>query len=93
MRAIRFVLPGTLREFAGGATEVRVETEAVTVREALAALWLAYPGLRDRIADNQGVVRPHVSVFVGEENIRFLAGLDTPVGGETIAILPAVSGG
>ncbi|MCL4236217.1 MAG: MoaD/ThiS family protein [Deltaproteobacteria bacterium] len=93
MTALRFVLPGTLREFTGGATEVRVETQAATVREALAALWRAYPGLRDRIADNQGAVRPHVSVFVGEENIRFLAGLDTPISGETITILPAVSGG
>ncbi len=90
---LRFVLPGTLRELAGGSTQVRVEAEAATVREALAALWRAYPGLRDRIADNQGSVRPHISVFVGEENIRFLAGLDTKISGETIAILPAVSGG
>jgi molybdopterin converting factor small subunit len=64
------------------------------VGAALDALWTLHPGVRDRIVTEQGEVRQHVNVFVGNESIRFTGGLDTavPDGGE-ISIVPAVSGG
>ena len=49
---------------------------------------------RDRVVTEQGELRPHINVFVGEESIRSARGFDTPVPPECeIAILPAVSGG
>jgi len=49
------------------------------VRDALGELWRLYPGLRDRIVDEQGEVRQHVNIFVGGDAIRFTDGLATPV--------------
>jgi molybdopterin synthase sulfur carrier subunit len=64
------------------------------VAEALAALWQAYPGLRDRVLTEQGEVRQHVNIFVAEENIRDHDGLAVVVkNGAVITIVPAVSGG
>jgi molybdopterin converting factor small subunit len=52
------------------------------------------PGLRDRIVDEQGQVRPHINIFVGEDAIRFADGLATNVPADAeILIVPAVSGG
>lgn len=91
--SIAFLIPGYLRQYTDGAS--RVETEpASTVGEALDLLWAAQPGVRDRVVDEQGQVRPHVNVFVGAESIRFTGGLNTPVpDGSEIWIVPAVSGG
>jgi len=73
---------------------VEIEVSGSTVAEALAGLWRAYPGLRDRILTEQGEVRQHVNVFVGEEDIRYCGGLSAPIkSGSSITIVPAVSGG
>ena len=67
---------------------------AVTAGQVLAALRACYPGVHDAALDERGAVRPHVNVFVGADNIRFAAGLATPVpAGAEVWILPAVSGG
>ena len=87
-------LPGALRPFARGREVVTLEERCATVGEALARLERQWPGVRDRILDEQGTLRPHVAVFVGEENIRHRGGLGAPLAeGSTIVILPAVSGG
>lgn len=92
--AIVFHIPGYLRPFTGGASRVEVEGSPATAREALGALWRAYPGVRDRVVTEEGDVRQHVNVFVGDESIRFTGGLDTPMGAHSeISIVPAVSGG
>ena len=92
--SVTVALAGSLREHAGGAAEVRLEGVPRTVGEALAALFVAHPALRDRVAGETGQVRRHVNVFVGSESIRHTGGLDTPVpDGAEITILPAVSGG
>ncbi len=87
-------IPGFLRTFTGGESRVRLDTAPPTAGAALEALWSLHPGVRDRVVDEQGIVRQHVNVFVGDESIRFTGGLATPVpeGGE-ISIVPAVSGG
>ena len=73
---------------------MRVDANPRTAGGALEALWTLYPELRLRIVTEQGVVRPHVNVFVGTDNIRDLDGLSTPVAdGAEIAVIPAVSGG
>ncbi|MFI5697957.1 MoaD/ThiS family protein [Kribbella sp. NPDC051586] len=87
MIAVR--LPTVLRPFAGGAE--RVEVEAGTVAEAFAAL---DPPLRRRLTDEQGGVRRHVNIYLRDDNIRDLEGLDTPLtDGDELLILPSVAGG
>lgn len=92
--AIAFHLSGALRSFAGGRERVEVDASPATLSDAFEALWTMYPGLRDRIATEQGEIRQHVSVFVGREDIRYTGGLATPLlEGAEISIFPALSGG
>lgn len=82
-------IPTPLRGFTGGADEVRVE--AGDVRGALAAL---APGLRERVLDASGALRPFVNVYVGPDDVRTLDGLATPLAdGAVLSIVPAVAGG
>jgi MoaD family protein len=91
---VSYYIPAFLRPFTDGETRVEIETPAATVDEALRALWKRYPGVRDRVVNEQGEVRQHVNVFLGEESIRYSGGLETPMrAGKEIAIVPAVSGG
>ncbi len=85
-------IPTQLRPLAGGSSEISVE--ATTVAEALKALDSAHPGFQDRLFDEKGILRRFVNVFVADEDIRFLSGVDSPVpSGTTISIVPAVAGG
>jgi sulfur-carrier protein len=85
-------LPSQLRTLVGGAGEVPVE--ATTVREAILAVDASYPGLASRVLDDQGGLRRFVNVFVADEDVRFLDGLDTTLEpGQTISLIPAVAGG
>ena len=85
-------LPSQLRSLVGGVGEVSVE--ATTVREAIRAVDVAYPGLATRVLDDQGGLRRFVNVFVADEDVRFLNGLDTVVEpGQTVSLVPAVAGG
>ena len=92
--AILFHVPTYLQTFTGSRGNVSVNTEGRNVSDALAALWKAYPGLRDRVLTEQNEVRQHLNIFVGADNIRDLAGLATEVAnGCEITIVPNVSGG
>jgi sulfur-carrier protein len=85
-------IPTQLRELSGGASEL--ELEGATVAEVLKALEAAHPGFAERLHDESGELRRFVNVFVADEDIRFLQGLDTPVtDGQTVSIVPAVAGG
>jgi len=85
-------IPAQLRTLTGGAGEVAVE--GATVEEALKALDAAHPGFAERIFDEAGQIRRFVNVFLADEDVRFLEGLNTPVAdGQTISIVPAVAGG
>ena len=89
---VRVRIPTTLRPLAGGSSEV--EVAGATVGEVLASLDAAHPGFNDRLLDDEGGLRRFVNVFVADDDVRFLQGLDTPVPeGETVAIIPAVAGG
>ena len=85
-------IPTTLRSLTGGNAEVKVE--GATVGEVLGNLDGAHPGFKDRLLDDAGGLRRFVNVFVADDDVRYLQGLDTPVpDGETVAIIPAVAGG
>jgi molybdopterin converting factor small subunit len=91
---VSFRIPTYLAAFAEGQNVLRVEGSPATVQTALESLWQTHPALRDRIVDEQGEVRQHINIFVGEEAIRFADGLETKVpDGTEILIVPAVSGG
>jgi molybdopterin converting factor small subunit len=85
-------IPTQLRELSGGAPEVRVEGR--TVQDVLAALDEAHPGFAERLHDGDGGLRRFVNVFVADEDIRFLDGLQTAVADDqVVSIVPAVAGG
>jgi sulfur-carrier protein len=85
-------IPTILRSFTGGAAEVTAE--AGTLREVLAGLDAAYPGLGGRILDEAGKLRRFVNVYVGDEDVRLGQGLDTVVpAGTQVSVIPAVAGG
>lgn len=86
------LVPAALGDWSGGRRELTVE--GATVGAVLDSLAATMPALERRVRDEQGEVRRHVQVFVGETNIRDASGLDTPVPeGARMAIVPAVSGG
>ena len=90
--AVTVRLYGAYSGFAGGAREAKVSGQ--TLRAALDALVEAHPSLRERIRDEHGRLREHLSVYVNKDDIRSLAGDDTPVReGDVILLIPAVSGG
>ncbi|GBD29536.1 Sulfite reductase [ferredoxin] [bacterium HR32] len=85
-------IPGMFLPFTGGAD--RLEVEARTVREALEVLRRRYPRLVEQILTLEGQVHASVNLFVAEEDIRGLQGLDTSLApGQELTILPALSGG
>lgn len=87
-------IPGALREFTAGRAKVEITFSRGTVADVLSALWSLYPGVRDRVVNEQGQIRQHVNIFIGNENIRYSGGLASPVSeGAEISIVPAVSGG
>jgi sulfur-carrier protein len=92
--AVSIRIPTYLAAFAGGQNLVAIDESPATVREALESLLKVYPALRDRILDEQGEVRQHINIYVGDEAIRFADGLATKVSeASEILIVPAVSGG
>ena len=87
-------LASYLRPLAGDRSAVSLTGDFARVVDVLAALYARHPGVRLRVWDETGRLRQHVNVFVGQENVRDAAGLDTPVAdGAEVSILPAVSGG
>src|SRR5262249_27457253 len=89
--AVTVRIPTYLAAFAGGLNLVAIDGSPATVREALESLLRIHPALRDRILDEQGEVRQHINIFVGEEAIRFADGLATKVPESSeILIVPAV---
>ena len=85
-------IPTQLRTLTGGAGEIQAEGE--TVGSVLKALDAAHPGMGERIFDDSGKLRRFVNVFVADEDVRFLDGLDTVLtAGQTVSIIPAVAGG
>lgn len=90
--AVTVRIPTTMRPISGGASSV--EVEGATLREVLAALEAAHPGFADRLFDAAGDLHKFVNVFVSDDDVRYLQGLDTPVkAGDTVSLIPAVAGG
>ena len=90
--SVTFHVLGSLRAYCAGAAQVSLS--APTVKAALEELERTQAELYRNICDETGAVRKHLNVFVNADNVRDLAGLDTPLApGDVLTILPAVSGG
>lgn len=89
---VKVRIPTPLRKLTNN--EELVEVNAKSVRDAIAELQSRFPGIKERLLDNDGSVRRFVNVYVNEEDIRFLQNQETPVkGGDEISIIPAIAGG
>ena len=85
-------IPTILRSYTGGANEV--SAEGSTLAEVLESLEANYPGIRARVLDDAGALRRFVNVYVGDDDVRFIGGLDAVVpDGARVSIIPAVAGG
>ena len=90
--AVTLRIPTPLRTFTGGADEIKVE--GATVGAAIAALEAAHPGIRERVLSEEGKVLRFVNIFLNDDDIRFLDGLESPVkDGDSISVVPAIAGG
>jgi len=89
--AIEVRIPTILRQYTDGAKAV--EGSGATLAELIDDLDARHPGLRDRLVE-QGGLRRFVNVYLNDEDVRFLGGLETPVAeGDAVTVLPAVAGG
>jgi sulfur-carrier protein len=85
-------IPPVLRAETGGAAEV--STDGATVGDVLRALADEHPGTRPQLFADGGDLNRYVNVYLNDEDVRVLDGLDTPVSGsDTVVILPAMAGG
>ena len=89
---VKVRIPSPLRSLTEG--EGEVVAEGANVRALIAELEAKYPGIQERLCDENGDVRRFVNIFVGQEDIRFLSGLDTLIEeGAEVSIIPAIAGG
>lgn len=85
-------IPSPLRPYTDGQSEVTVE--ATTVGEALAALTDRYANLRPHIYNSEGQLRTFVNLFLNDEDVRQLQGMDTPLkANDRLILIPSIAGG
>jgi sulfur-carrier protein len=81
-----------LRPTVGG--ERVVAAEGSTLRELIANVDQRHPGFAGQLIEPDGTQRRFVNIYVNDEDVRYLQGLDTPVAeGDVVSVLPAVAGG
>jgi sulfur-carrier protein len=94
---MRVHIPSALRKWSGGRDVVELKMASagpITAAEVIETVAGEFPGLRDRVLDEQGQLRRHVNIFIDGENARSLGGLLAPVAVDSeIWIHPALSGG
>lgn len=90
--AVKVRVPVPLQSLTQGKQEVQVN--GATLRELLVDLESHFPGMRERLYNEQGGLRRFVNVYLNDEDVRFLQGEETPVSeGDEVSIIPAIAGG
>jgi molybdopterin converting factor small subunit len=85
-------IPTPLRPYADGQTEVTVT--GGNVGAALKDLVAQYPELKKHLFNDAEELRPFVNLFLGDEDVRYLEGVDTPLkAGDKLMIIPSIAGG
>lgn len=92
MATVKVRIPTPLQKITGDKGEVEASGE--TVKEMIDTLEQSYPGLKERLYDEEGKLRRFINIYVNEEDIRFLDGENTKLGdGDDVSIIPAIAGG
>ncbi|WP_322802158.1 MoaD/ThiS family protein [Thermoflexus sp.] len=90
--AVQILIPTPLRVYTRG--EKVVTVEAGTVGEALRALTERFPELQRHLFNEEGRLRSFVNLYLGDEDVRYLQGEETPISdGQTLSIVPSIAGG
>jgi molybdopterin synthase sulfur carrier subunit len=90
--SVRLRIPTPLRSVANGQDRAAVDGE--TLKAVFDALDDQYPGIKERICDEDGELRHFVNVYLNGEDVRYLQGLETSTkSGDEVSIVPAVAGG
>ncbi len=85
-------IPTILRTYTAGTGEVTADGD--TLAGVLDSLEANHPGIRARILDDAGALRRFVNIYIGDEDVRFVGGLEAEIPeGTKISIIPAVAGG
>ena len=85
-------IPTPLRAYTNGRAEIAVN--GMTVASAMTDLVGQFPALKPHLYNEGGELRPFVNLFVGENNIRDLQGLETPISdGDRVILIPSIAGG
>lgn len=85
-------IPTPLQRLTKNQSEVQVQGS--TVQEVIAHLEQSFPGVRERLCDEQGAIRKFINLYLNDEDIRFMDGEKTGVkDGDELAIIPAIAGG
>jgi molybdopterin synthase sulfur carrier subunit len=85
-------IPPVLRPSVGNAKQI--SAQGATLTEVLEDLFSRFPGAREQVLAPEGGLNTFINVYVNNEDVRFLKGLDTPVGpNDTVRLLPAMAGG
>jgi|SRR5699024_114669 len=95
MSTIAVKVPTILRTYTDGESEVAVTvSDGATLGDVVSALDVSYPGIAERVLDDNGKVRRFVNLYVNEDDVRFAEGLATPTpDGTRVSVIPAVAGG
>ncbi len=89
--AVEVKIPTILRTYTGGAKAV--DGSGSTLAEVISDVEVGHPGIKDRLVEGSDL-RRFINVYVNDEDVRFLDGLDTAVAdGDVVVVLPAVAGG
>ncbi|HWE66825.1 MAG TPA: ubiquitin-like small modifier protein 1 [Acidimicrobiales bacterium] len=90
--AVEVRIPTVLRSHTGGASVVTVDGS--TISEVLGKLVAEHPGMAGQVVQEDGSLHKFVNIYVNDDDVRYLQGVDTPVpDGAEVSILPAVAGG
>ncbi|MDZ4742376.1 MAG: MoaD/ThiS family protein [Verrucomicrobiota bacterium] len=90
--AIQVMIPTPLRKFTQ--EQDTVNAEGTTIRELIDSLDANYPGIKERLLSPDGQIPRFLNIYLGDEDVRHLQQLDTPVkDGDAISIIPAIAGG
>ena len=85
-------IPTPLRSYTNGKSEVNVS--GANISEALNDLASQFPNIKPHLFNEVGDLRPFVNIFIGENNIKDLQGVDTPIkDGEKLMLIPSIAGG
>lgn len=92
MAKVKVRIPAPLQKLTQNKQEV--EAEASNIRELILDLERQFPGIKERLLDEQGKIRRFINFYVNDEDIRFLKNDETPLlDGNEVSIIPAIAGG